>query len=428
MKLGPPLDLDVLRRDVADVERSIDWDEGLRGARARFLLAARGVPLRPRAGRVSFAPWRAGLKSGPLRSAARLAVALAATLVLSVVVWTGYRQHARIRFDTGSEHAAGQVGVLLSSPGSEPLPIRFSDGTSLSMAAATLARVTETTSRGATVLLEEGSLSCAVVHRDASRWQVAAGPYTVLVTGTRFDVRWSAAEQTFALDLHEGSVTVLGPSLGATGRRRVLAGESLRVSVPATPTEAPAPGQPLAAPLGPIATNPAARGDAVRIGVGDTDGTGHGSWKQLAVEGRYPDALAAAEGGGFEATCRRASAADLLLLGETARFAGSPARAEQALRLVRARPGAKHEAAMSAFNLGRIEYDDRRNYSAAARWFQSYLREEPAGGLAREAAGRLIEAQKAAGDMSAARESASAYLAKYPAGPHAGLARTILNP
>jgi transmembrane sensor len=375
----------------------------------------------------SFAPWRAGLRSGPLRSVARLAVALAATLVLSAVVWTGYRRHARIRFDTGTERAAGLVGVLLSSPASEPLPIHFSDGTSLSMAAATLARVTETSSQGATVVLEEGSLSCAVVHRAASRWQVAAGPYTVLVTGTQFDVRWSAAEETLALDLHEGSVTVLGPSLGATGRR-VLAGESLRVSVPATPTGAPAPGQPPAPPLGQTGANPAARGDGVRIGPGDTDGTGHGSWKQLALEGRYADALATAEGEGFEATCRRASAADLLLLGETARFAGSSARAEQALRLVRARPVAKHEAAMSAFNLGRIEYDDRRNYAAAARWFQSYLREEPAGGLAREAAGRLIEAQKAAGDMSAARESASAYLAKYPAGPHAGLARTILNP
>ena len=413
MKLGPPLDLDVLRRDVAEVEHRIDWDEGLRRARARFLLAAEGRPLRPKAGRLPFGP--------------RLAVALAATLVLSVVVWTGHRRHARIRFDTGTERAAGQVGVLLSSPASERFPMHFSDGTSISMAAATLARVTETSSQGATVVLEEGSLSCAVVHRDASRWQVAAGPYTVLVTGTQFDVRWSAAEETLALDLHEGSVTVLGPSLEATGRR-VLAGESLRVSALATPTGAAAPAQPSASPLGQTGANPAARGDGARIGAADTDGTGHGSWEPLALEGRYADALAAAEAEGFEATCRRASAADLLLLGETARFAGSSARAEQALGLVRARPSAKHEAAMSAFNLGRIEYDDRRNYSAAARWFRSYLREEPAGGLAREAAGRLIEAQKAAGDMSAARESASAYLAKYPAGPHAGLARTILNP
>ena len=81
---------------------------------------------------------------------------------------------------------------------------------------------------------------------------------------------------------------------------------------------------------------------------------------------------------------------------------------------------------MAAFSLGRVAYD-RRNYREAARWFQSYLREEPAGGVAREAAGRLIEVQDAAGDDAAAREAATAYLAKYPAGPRARLARTILN-
>ena len=82
---------------------------------------------------------------------------------------------------------------------------------------------------------------------------------------------------------------------------------------------------------------------------------------------------------------------------------------------------------MSAFTLGRIAYDERRNYREAARWFQSYLREEPLGGLAREAAGRLIESQRAAGDIAGARESASSYLGKYPAGPHAALARSVLN-
>jgi len=176
---------------------------------------------------------------------------------------------------------------------------------------------------------------------------------------------------------------------------------------------------------GDVAAERAARDDGARTGAADT-AAGRSSWKQLAQEGRYADALAAAEADGFETACRRASTGDLLLLGETARFAGSPKRAEQALHLVRARPGAKHEAALSAFTLGRIAYD-RRSYRDAARWFETYLREEPSGSLAREAAGRLIEAEKAAGDQLAARDAASAYLAKYPAGPHAGLARTILN-
>ena len=77
------------------------------------------------------------------------------------------------------------------------------------------------------MVLEDGAISAAVVDRDASSWHVAAGPFTVLVTGTKFDVRWSPAEQALALDIHEGSVTVLGPSLGVLGRR-VAPGESIR--------------------------------------------------------------------------------------------------------------------------------------------------------------------------------------------------------
>jgi len=421
-----PIDLDVLRTDVADVERSVvDWDKELRAARARFLLTAKGQQLRPD----STSPTLPGRRRRVVLT--RTAFALAASIALAVGGWVSYqRQHAPISFRAGTEVAAGQVGDLLYSPGSEPLPVHFSDGTSLSMGASTRARVTETNSHGATVVLAEGSLSLAVVHREASRWNVAAGPFTVRVTGTKFDIRWNAAEETLALDLHEGSVTVVGPSLCPAGRR-VLAGESLRISVPsarAAATPNPAFAAPAAMAEVPPARDGRAKDDRAKAVAIETDGAGHGSWKQLALEGRYADALAAVEAEGFETACRRASTADLLLLGYTARFAGSLKRAEQALQLVQSRPLARHEAAMSAFTLGRIAYDDRRNYADAARWFQSYLRDEPSGGLAREAAGRLIEAQKAAGDIAAARESASAYLSKYPVGPHAALARAVLNP
>jgi transmembrane sensor len=406
MKASGPLDWDVLRDDVAEGERGIaPWDEELRGARSRFLSTAQRRPLR-RMGRRLPAVWAA--------------VALAASVALAVGGWLRYRQAGPISFDTGTQHASGQVGALLSASGPESLPVRFSDGTFLSMASATVARVTETTSRGATVLLEDGSLSVAVVHRDASIWHVTAGPFTVVVTGTKFDVRWSAIEQTLALDLHEGSVTVLGPTLGPTGRR-ILSGESLRVAVVPQRTDAsdePAPGAP---------DTTGTRDEGTRTPPSDSTGGGHGSWKQLAVDGRFADALAAAEGEGFDVVCRRASPADLMLLADAARFAGSPKRAEQALQLVRARASGTHEAAMAAYILGRIASDRSSNDGVAAHWFQRYLREEPSGTLAREATGRLIEAQRAAGDIVGARESASAYLAKYPAGPHAGLARMVLN-
>src|SRR5439155_6446374 len=139
---------ETLRRDVAEVERGMtERDEGLRAARARFLLAANGRPIRPPANRVP---------------AAWAALALAACFGLGFFGWTRLRHDAPIHFEMGSEHAPGQIGALLSSPESEPLPVRFSDGTSLSLAAATRARVTDTNEHEATVVLEEGALSVAV--------------------------------------------------------------------------------------------------------------------------------------------------------------------------------------------------------------------------------------------------------------------------
>ena len=144
MNERPPLDLDVLRSDLADVERDVgDWDEGLRAARARFLLTAKGQTLRPRERRFPIA-WAA--------------VALAASVALAVVGVARYRASAPISFDTGAERIAGEIGTLLSAPASEPLPVQFSDGTSVSMGAATRARVTETNALGATLVLEDGSL------------------------------------------------------------------------------------------------------------------------------------------------------------------------------------------------------------------------------------------------------------------------------
>jgi transmembrane sensor len=151
------------------------------------------------------------------------------------------------------------------------------------------------------------------------------------------------------------------------------------------------------------------------------------SWRQLALTGRYADALSAAEADNFDTICGRESSVDLLLLADTAHFAGSGTRAEQAFRSVRNRFGGGHEAAVAAFSLGRMAYDERHDFRDSAAWFQTYLREEPRGTLAREASGRLMEAYRGAGNLAAARQAADKYLAAYPAGPHAALARSIGN-
>jgi outer membrane protein assembly factor BamD (BamD/ComL family) len=53
--------------------------------------------------------------------------------------------------------------------------------------------------------------------------------------------------------------------------------------------------------------------------------------------------------------------------------------------------------------------------------------ESPGGPLAREAAGRQIDARERAGDHAAARDAAASYIKRFPSGPYAGLAQLLLE-
>jgi TolA-binding protein len=119
------------------------------------------------------------------------------------------------------------------------------------------------------------------------------------------------------------------------------------------------------------------------------------------------------------------SAADLLLEADAARYAGDFDRAAGTLETVRARFPGSDAAASAAFALGRIAFDVRHDLVAAGDWFDTYLRERPSGAYAREALGRALEARHRSGDATRAEQLAVRYLAAYPDGPHAKLARKL---
>ncbi len=120
---------------------------------------------------------------------------------------------------------------------------------------------------------------------------------------------------------------------------------------------------------------------------------------------------------------RGASASDLMALANAARLAGDPGHASAALLVLRRRFPNHDGAKLAAFTLGRLAFDHSHAYSEAATWFARYLQEAPKGELAREAAGRLIEAHRLADHHASAQGAARKYLIEYPSGPHAELAR-----
>jgi TolA-binding protein len=114
-------------------------------------------------------------------------------------------------------------------------------------------------------------------------------------------------------------------------------------------------------------------------------------------------------------------------LADGARLSGKAEPARAALLELRKRFPSDPRAGAAAFLLGKISFDQTHDYAAAARWFSSSLREQPSGSLAREASGRLIEALTRSGDSAGARRAAQDYLSRYPDGPHANLARSLLR-
>lgn len=371
-----------------------------------------------------------------------------------------------LRFSFGANARPGQVGALLAAQGEKLPAARFSDGTRFVLGPDTRARVQAVRSNGADLAVEGGTVRSEVVPGKEHLWRVNAGPFTVLVKGTRFDTRWVPESDLFELSLYQGKVGITG--CGMEKQIDVHAGETVRAScqpfhyevsrtpasaeaswpggVPAAKVElaetraaapsrveAPRPEPRLhersAAPVSArpetaVAGTPLPSSGAFAPAERDARTTG---WRALLRENRYGDAVNAATLLGFERECASSNAVDLKALADAAYSSGETSKAELAYTLLRRRFPGTPQAATAAYSLGRLHFDMRGAYGGAAQWFQTYLRESPNGSLSREALGRLMEAEQRSGDLGSARNAAQRYLALHPDGPHAQLARRLLE-
>ncbi len=361
------------------------------------------------------------------RSAKRvwLAAAIVPVLLVVVVVWFGWiGQSGPLTFEL-ADGSRGRENVWLATLGGAERSLRFADGSTVLLRAKTRARVTSLSRDGAHVVMERGEAAVAVVPRPNAQWSFAVGPFDLQVTGTRFDVGWLPVDQRFSLRMQEGSVEIRGP--GVEGVRPVVAGERVEIVLSDSDRTAHSSNLERRDP-GPAALS-SASGDRSAAPTESQVSSARGkaptrampTWQELSAAGEFRDAMAAAEAAGFDSLAGRLGAADLMTLGNTARYAGNSARAGQAYRALRARHGGTPQAAVAAFYLGRITFPS----SGAANFFQAYLREQPGGALSREALGRLLELRHRSGSAGEARRLARQYLAAFPGGPHAPLARKL---
>jgi transmembrane sensor len=408
------------------------------------------------------------------------ALVVAVTVIAVIVSRSTSDDVPSLTFTVGD--APGARGQWIAAR--DPVQLHFSDGSRVEVARNAKVRVAAIDRRGGTIDLEQGALHADVVHRDVSAWQFRTGPYAVVVKGTRFNAAWDSSRERFTLEMIQGTVAVTGPLLPAPVT--VSAGQSLianvgeqrfeirsvRTADTTIPSENATGGEKqsvtgppagsstvepaVVAPTSGTArtpvpsttgqsttTTPQSAADSVarsttatpRVTQADQPpGTSATTaavaatpartekWREFLAARAYSSAIAAAEQRGFDAVVADATSAELYALSDAARYVARPARARDALIAVRARFG---EQGNTAFLLGRIAAD-QGEVGTAIEWFDRYLREQPGGPLAETATGRLIELYRPR-DASRARKLAERYLAAYPDGPYAALARTLVE-
>ncbi len=153
-----------------------------------------------------------GRRRARLRWQAVSALGLAALLMVAApAAWFAVRRPGPLTFEVinGTVGAAGEI-----LPADTGTRIRFSDGSEIALDRDARAQISDVTRVGARIVLSNGRAHTFFVPKPGARWQVAAGPYVVQVTGTIFDVQWSSDSEAFDVWLQKGSVRVSGPLIG----------------------------------------------------------------------------------------------------------------------------------------------------------------------------------------------------------------------
>jgi hypothetical protein len=398
-RMGRKLDVEACGRAIAAVQdRMSDPGEPDDAVRQRIADEA-GAPPRGRSRRKI-----AGIAALSLSTAV-----IAAALVVRARARETAAPSPALAFTVGDPPVRGRGKDLLSAPAAASLEVRFSEGTTVSLRPAARARILDVTASGAEILLESGRARFQVVHRPEARWQVRSGSYVIQVIGTKFETEYEPRAEELTVAVDEGAVTVAGCGLGPS--RVVRAGERVKASCPPRAPD-------VGGPLGPEPEGSPLRGNA------PTDKRG-ASWVGLARKGLYAEAYDRVKHD-FERECQRREASELWLLGDTARLSGHGRHAQHAYQALRQRFRGTAMTADAAFALGRLAMDLDGDATAAERWFETNLGEQPNGALAPSALGRIMDLRLERGDRKGAADVAREYLRRFPAGSRAAGAKALL--
>jgi hypothetical protein len=351
-------------------------------------------------------------------------------------------------------------GSEVLAPTDRDANIRFSDGTSVTLGQRSKGLLSQVTGRGARLRLAEGRAHVRVVPRKDAEWFFDAGPCVVRVTGTKFDMNWSDADQRLDVTMLSGSVVVRGPPAPAgvplrEGQRLVMdvragvyrvervelepgAGAGVRATtgLMAAARENAAASTPPAAVAGPTAAVAGAGSPSEEPALSRADRAGSATkaasprrtqnWAAMVAKGDFAGVLGEARRQGVDEAVGRSPAAELMALADAARFTGQPALARRALLAVRTRFRDSGHARRAALLLGRVAEDAEGDLAKSIEWYDIYLQSGSSGALQSEALGRKMTATLKLLGRQNARPLAVEYLRRFPSDSYADPARAIL--
>lgn len=416
-----PSDAELVERLAAALrDKGASPDDDLVAGRARFVEA---VSRDPRSAIVA-------------RARARTRwMAMAATLALVVSVALGYwrlRPSEQVRFTV--EGAIATSSGFVEAPHERAAQIQLNDGSTLALAPSARGRIVEQRARGIRFSVESGTVDVHVAKREGGAdYQIDAGPYSVRVTGTRFDLAWDPTAGQMRLVMHEGTVHVTGPNFEEGWALR--AGQTLDVSSTSgahvTEADAPPAVVPSSTAAAPVVTGTAeptiVPSSSAEVSSADPSPSSassakRSSWSEKVASGHYADVLSEADARGIDTVTAQSGPDDLMALADAARYGGRSDVANKALRAVRSRFAGTKSASTAAFLLGRMAEGSGQT-SAAIGFYDATVAER--GAFASEALGRKMVLVERTSGASAARPVAESYLKSYPRGPYAEAARAI---
>lgn len=301
---------------------------------------------------------------------------------------------------------------VASSPGDEPL-FAFSDGTRIQLIGRSRARILAVDQHGALVDLENGRVHIEVVHRPNVDWRFEAGPFVIHVHGTSFFMAWDPELERLDLKMESGVVSVEGPGTGTGAFLRAGQSRSFSSKLPADlprPDQADVPpSRPVEPPRLPALPAASSFGWLERLGAGQS----------AAI-------LSEAESRGINHVLASGSSDDLAALSDAARYQRRDSLARRALFAQRRRFPHSTRADDALFLLGRIDDGGTGNTARALAWYERYLHESPRGTYVAEALGRKLMLLAREHRDDTADGIAMDYLRRFPDGPYAGAARSLL--